>query len=152
MTDQRLANGSRNTDPMARQETDEHRAKLPSSSAKLEVPKSRPRNVRANRKANNEYRRICAMPRSADVKCERSVAVVIASMLLCLSRCTCADQPMVETFVMTMGNLLSVAMVIITFVDVAVNNTVTWTLAASSVCVHKQCNRMDSERIVSLRS
>ena len=104
MTDQRLGNRSRNTDPTATptagRGTDGRHAKLPSSSAKLDVQKTVDRETFApTEKQTSNIRRICAMPRSADVKCERYVAVVTASLLLCLSRRTCADQPMVETFV-----------------------------------------------------
>ena len=76
------------------------------------------------------------MVQPADVKCERSVDVVIASLLLSLSRHACAGRPSAVT---------------ITFVDVDVNNTVVWTLIASSVCVREQYSHLDSERVVCLR-
>ena len=83
---------------------------------------------------------MCDAPTSR-VKCDRVVAVAIASLLLCVSRHACADRPMIETLktiptsvMVKTGNPLSVAMVTITFVDVDVNNAITWILIASSVC------------------
>ena len=119
----------------------------------MDVRQSRPRSVRSDRTTKDETPvGWCAMLRPADVKCERSVAVAIATLLLRLSRHACADRPMPWSkhlrFTMTTGKPLSVAMVTITFVYTDVNNTVTWTLIASSVCVREQCKHMDCERIV----